>query len=121
MVGLVDPTETYIRDLLVSSGLYGGSSDKSLGRWGTIAKPISNSVFEEVEEAYIKLAKEDGSMTKNHNEKVDHKMLFDLLNETLSTILGPLSTMSKFRIWANYSSFLIFFLNKEILYIGNIL
>ncbi|KAG7968882.1 hypothetical protein I3843_07G002600 [Carya illinoinensis] len=105
-VELVDPTEAYIRDLLVSSGLYEGSSDKSLVRWGTIAKPISNSIFEEVEEAYVKLAKEDESTIKNHNEKVDHKMLFDLLNETLSTILGPLSTMSKFKRKMIHSSML---------------
>ena len=97
MVELEDPTEAYIRDLLVSSGLYDGSSDGSLFRWDTFAKPISNSVFEEVEESYRNLAKEDESTIKDHNEKVDHKLLLDLLNETLSTILGSLSTTSTFK------------------------
>jgi hypothetical protein len=97
MVELEDPTEAYIRDLLVSSGLYDGSSDTSFFRWDTFAKPISNSVFEEVEESYRKLAKEDESMIKDDIEKVDHKLLLDLLNQTLSTILGPLSIMSTFK------------------------
>lgn len=97
MVELEDPTEAYIRDLLVSSGLYDGSSDGYLFRWDTFAKPISNSVFEEVEESYRNLAKEDESTIKDHNEKVDHKLLLDLLNETLSTILGSLSTTSTFK------------------------
>lgn len=97
MVELEDPTEAYIRDLLVSSGLYDGSSDGSLFRWDTFAKPISNSVFEEVEESYRKLAWEDESTIKDHIAKLDHKLLLDLLNETLSTILAPLSTTSTFK------------------------
>ncbi|XP_041022367.1 uncharacterized protein LOC121263507 isoform X1 [Juglans microcarpa x Juglans regia] len=97
MVDLEDPAEAYVRDLLVSSGLYDGSCDRSLFRWDTFAQPISTCVFEEVEESYRDLAKEDGSPMKDHNEKVDHKMLFDLLNEALSTSLGPISTMSRFK------------------------
>lgn len=99
MVELEDPTEAFIRDLLVSSGLYDGSSDTSFFRWDTFAKPISNSVFEEVEESYRKSAKDD-------NEKVDHKLLLDLLNQTLSTILGPLSIMSTFKRKMIHSSIL---------------
>ncbi|EXB95124.1 hypothetical protein L484_007071 [Morus notabilis] len=78
-----DPAEAYIRDLLVASGLYDGSSDKFLWRWETFSKPISTSVFEEVEESYKKLAKDQTE------KKVDHKLLLDLLNEALSTVLGP--------------------------------
>ncbi|KAM4129076.1 hypothetical protein ACJW30_02G217400 [Castanea mollissima] len=97
MAELEDPTEAYIRDLLVSSGLYDGSSDGSLFRWDTFAKPISSSVFEEVEESYRKLAREDESTLNDHYAKLDHKLLLDLLNETLSTILAPLSTTSTFK------------------------
>ncbi|KAG2695020.1 hypothetical protein I3760_08G171800 [Carya illinoinensis] len=97
MVDLEDPAEAYVRDLLISSGLYDGSCDRSLFRWDRFAQPISNSVFEEVEESYRDLDKEDGSTMKDHYEKVDHKMLFDLLNEALSTSLGPISTMFKFK------------------------
>ncbi|ONH97309.1 hypothetical protein PRUPE_7G183200 [Prunus persica] len=97
MVGLEDPAEAYIRDLLVACGLYDGSFEKSLARWDTFSKPISNSVFEEVEESHKKLAKKDDSSANDHNEKVDHKVLRDLLNEALSTVLGPPRSMSKFR------------------------
>ncbi|PQQ15320.1 uncharacterized protein Pyn_12719 [Prunus yedoensis var. nudiflora] len=97
MVGLEDPAEAYIQDLLVACGLYDGSFEKSLAKWDTFSKPISNSVFEEVEESHKKLAKKDDSSANDHNEMVDHKVLRDLLNEALSTVLGPPISMSKFR------------------------
>ncbi|GMI68962.1 TON1 Recruiting Motif 26 [Hibiscus trionum] len=85
-----DHAQGYVRDLLVVSGLYDGSCDKSLSRLNPLAKPISESIFEQVEEYYRKSSKEN-------EKKVDHKVLLDLLNEALSTILGPPVTMSKFR------------------------
>lgn len=93
MLDLEDDTEGYVRDLLVASGFYDGSYEKSLSRWDPLGKPISKSVFEQVEESYRKLAKENDS---SRNEKVDHKVLLDLLNEALSTILGSPLTMSRF-------------------------
>ncbi|CAN1170280.1 hypothetical protein LINPERPRIM_LOCUS306 [Linum perenne] len=75
----------YIRDLLIASGLYDGSSyinddDEedmcSSSRW---RKPIPKSVFEKVEEGEV------GSRKK---WDVDRKMLYDLLNEALSSNVG---------------------------------
>uniref|UniRef100_A0A5B7AQE4 DUF4378 domain-containing protein n=1 Tax=Davidia involucrata TaxID=16924 RepID=A0A5B7AQE4_DAVIN len=98
IVELEDQAEAYVRDLLVASGLYDGSSDKSLSRWDPLAKPISNQVFEQVEESYRKMAKDNEGSIKDHGEKkVDHKVLLDLLNEALSIVLGPPVTMSRFR------------------------
>ncbi|KAJ0097650.1 hypothetical protein Patl1_29275 [Pistacia atlantica] len=98
IVDLDDQAEAYIRDLLVASGFYDGSSDKSLSRWDPLAKPISSSVFEKVEESYRKLVEENEVLIKEHIEKKgDRKMLLDLLNEALSTILGPPVTKSRFR------------------------
>ncbi|CAK7355562.1 unnamed protein product [Dovyalis caffra] len=96
---LEDKAEAYIRDLLIASGLYDGSSDKCFSRWDPLAKPISNSVFEEVEKSSKKLLLTDnGTTARDDNEKkADHRMLFDLLNEALSTILGPPVIMSRFR------------------------
>ncbi|KAJ8771073.1 hypothetical protein K2173_023398 [Erythroxylum novogranatense] len=96
MVDLDNKAEAYIRDLFVTSGLYDGSYDQCLSKWDPSGKPISNSVFEEVKESYRKQA-EDREFTLDKSEKVDHKMLFDLLNETLPTVLGPPITMSRFR------------------------
>lgn len=93
MVELEDQEEAYVRDLLVASGLYDNSSDKSLSRWDPFAKPISIRVFEEVEDAYKKKSKENEGSKK----KVDHKVLLDLLNEALSVVLAPPVHMSKFR------------------------
>ncbi|KAB2618248.1 hypothetical protein D8674_014117 [Pyrus ussuriensis x Pyrus communis] len=97
MARLDNPAEVYIRDLLVVSGLYDGSFDKSLSRWDTFAKPISNSVFEEVEESYKNLANKQDPSATDHNEMVNHKVLRDLLNEALSTVLGPPISMPNFR------------------------
>ncbi|CAJ1942205.1 unnamed protein product [Sphenostylis stenocarpa] len=88
LVQLDDPAESYVRDLLVASGLYFGSWDKSIG----------NSVFEEVEESHRKLVKEDERSTKDHNKnELEHKVLLDLLNEALSIVLGPPLILSRFR------------------------
>ncbi|KAI4327841.1 hypothetical protein L6164_020258 [Bauhinia variegata] len=95
LVQLEDPAESYIRDLLVASGLYFGSWDKSLLRGDTFAKPIGNSVFEEVEESHRKSAKENESSIKE--QKLEHKILLDLLNEALAIVLGPPQAMSRFR------------------------
>ncbi|KAL4377524.1 hypothetical protein GQ457_02G006640 [Hibiscus cannabinus] len=89
-VFLEDHAQGYVRDLLVVSGLYDGSFNKSLSRWDPLAQPISESVFEQVEEYYRKSPKEN-------EKKVDHKLLLDLSNEALSTLLGPPVTVSKFR------------------------
>lgn len=98
MVELEDQAQTYVRDLLVASGFYGGSSDPVVSRWDPIARPISNWVFDNVEESYKKLAKDSQGSTKTDDvKKADHKMLLDLLNEALSTVLGPPVGMSRFR------------------------
>lgn len=90
MIELEDKMEEYIRDLLVASGLYDGSSNVYLSRVDTLAKPISDLVFEEVEESHGKLANQHGTSVNDKNEKgTEHKLLHDLLNEALSTILGP--------------------------------
>ncbi|KAL6222172.1 hypothetical protein ACLB2K_005564 [Fragaria x ananassa] len=104
MSGLENPAEVYIKDLLVASGLYDGSFEKSFSRYDTSGKPISFSVFKEVEESYKKLASADVNSTKDHNGKINHKLFLDLLNEALSTILGPPLSMSKFRRKAINSS-----------------
>ncbi|XP_043713615.1 uncharacterized protein LOC122662119 [Telopea speciosissima] len=96
MVELDDPTEAYIRDLLVASSLYDGLFDGSSSRWDPLGRPISNWVFKEVGESYRRRDKEEKE--EDHCEKeLDHKLLFDLTNEALSTILGLSSRTSRFK------------------------
>ncbi|KAF5738090.1 hypothetical protein HS088_TW13G00985 [Tripterygium wilfordii] len=98
MVHVEDQAEAYIRDLLIASGFYYGSYDKSLCRWDPLSRLISTSVFEEVEESYRKSAKGDDSMILDQDvKKFDHKLLLDLLNEALSIVLGPPVAISRFR------------------------
>lgn len=95
---LEDPAEAYVRDLLIVSGMYDGSTGNNFSRNNTAAKPISNAIFEEVEEAYRKSERKNETIEKEQNEySVDHKLLFDLLNEALPLALAPCLTMSRFR------------------------
>ncbi|KAI7755752.1 hypothetical protein M8C21_032759 [Ambrosia artemisiifolia] len=91
MAELEDEDESYIQDLLIAAGLYDNSFDKCLSRWDTYAKPISNQVFDQVEEMY------KNKMNNDPDKKpVDHKVLHDLVNEVLSTLLAPPMHISKF-------------------------
>ncbi|KAK4347574.1 hypothetical protein RND71_033913 [Anisodus tanguticus] len=97
MLEIEDQDEAYIRDLLVASGLYDGSRDKYISRWDPLGKPISNQVFEDVEESnYKQLTKGEEGYTKDQLPKINHKLLCDMLNEALPSVLGVPSTMSRF-------------------------
>lgn len=96
MPHIEDQEEAYVRDLLVVSGLYDGSYDKYLSRWDPLGKPISNQVFEELEESYRQKSKDDEGSTKDEGERSNHKILFDILNEALPSVLGPPLSMSSF-------------------------
>ncbi|CAN4083585.1 unnamed protein product [Withania somnifera] len=96
MLEIEDQAEAYIRDLLVASGLYDGSRDKYISRWDPLGKPISNQVFEEVEESYKQLTKDEEGYTKDQLQKINHKLLCDMLNEALPSVLGVPSTISRF-------------------------
>lgn len=85
-VDIEDQAEAYIRDLFVAAGLYDGSHSRSLSKWDPLGKPISTQVFEEVEETYRKSTK-DGEICRKDQGEVNHKMMFDLLNEVLPAIL----------------------------------
>ncbi|XP_042518042.1 uncharacterized protein LOC122091882 [Macadamia integrifolia] len=96
MLELEGPAEAFVRDLLFASGLYDGLFDGSSSIWDPIGRPISNWVFKEVEESYRRRDKEKCS--ENHCEiEVDHKLLYDLTNEALSTIYGPSSRTSRLK------------------------
>ncbi|WCJ32826.1 hypothetical protein M5689_014226 [Euphorbia peplus] len=101
MVDLEDKVEAYTRDLLVASGLYDAPFDSCLSRWDPLAKPISKSVFDKLEKKHSK--DNEKHSTKDQH---DHKIVYDLLNETLAMLLGPPVTMSRFRRNIISSSFL---------------
>lgn len=91
-----DEAEAYIKNLLVTSGLYDGSWVKSFSRWDPYVKPLGNWVFEKVEESYQKPTNENEA-SSHEDSNLEHKLLFDLLNEALTVVLGPPRTLSKFR------------------------
>ncbi|CAN0873671.1 hypothetical protein LINGRAHAP2_LOCUS10440 [Linum grandiflorum] len=82
----------YIKDLLIASGLFDGSSsstDMSLlpsSRWDPLGKTIPHWVFEQVEEASGKKW-DEGKDNDVMRSDVDRKMMYDLLNEALITVI----------------------------------
>ncbi|KAL0431047.1 UNVERIFIED_CONTAM: hypothetical protein Sradi_0730700 [Sesamum radiatum] len=91
-----DEAEAYVRDLLIAAGLYDGSFSQSLSKWDPLGKPISTQVFEEVEETYQKNINDEESCRKDQGEKVNHKMILNLLNEVLPSILREPANMSRY-------------------------
>ncbi|KAF0902183.1 hypothetical protein E2562_014431 [Oryza meyeriana var. granulata] len=88
------PDMAYIKQVLVAAGLYddGSSSssmDKANTRVNSMARPICDYVFHEVEEAY---AEDQDAM--DH-----HRMLFDLANEALEILAGSVKPGSSLRRW----------------------
>lgn len=80
MTELECEAQIYIRDVLIAAGLYEGCP--------MVTKPIQNWVFKEVEKIYIQ-DKESQEETISATRE-NHKVLFDLLNETLLTgIVSP--------------------------------
>ncbi|KAL8168321.1 hypothetical protein V2J09_009820 [Rumex salicifolius] len=90
---LEDESETYIKDLLVASGLYDGSSDKYPLRWDPFVKHIGDWVFEKVEEEYSKTYYENEQMEE---VALYHKLLFHLLNEALCIVFRPPMNLTRF-------------------------
>ncbi|KAG8373591.1 hypothetical protein BUALT_Bualt11G0040300 [Buddleja alternifolia] len=95
-VEIEDQAEAYIRDLLIAAGLYDGSYSQSLSKWDPLGKPISNQVFEEVEEAYKQRTKDDERSKNDQGEKVNHMMILDLLNEVLPSLLRQPVNISRY-------------------------
>ncbi|XP_075498328.1 LOW QUALITY PROTEIN: uncharacterized protein LOC142536837 [Primulina tabacum] len=96
-VDIEDPDEAFVRDLLVAADLYDGSHSRSLSKWDPLGKSISYQVFEEVEDSYRRQTTKDKEIcTKYHGEKLSHKMILDLLNEVLPTILKQPLNVSRY-------------------------
>lgn len=86
-----DQSEAYIRDLLVAAGLYDDSISRFLPKWNPLGKPISTQVFEEVEETY-----KENTEVKDEGERINHKMIVDLLNEILPSMLREPVNISRY-------------------------
>ncbi|KAL5713797.1 hypothetical protein ACHQM5_015842 [Ranunculus cassubicifolius] len=91
------PAEGYIKQLLIISGLYEGTSFQSFSKWDLFSKPLSKWVFEKVEESYTKGDEENDPKQDPSELTIDRRLLFDLSNEALSIILRPSVNMSTFK------------------------
>lgn len=81
--------ESYVREILVVSGLYMASPplDEALLRSHGQTESISSCIFDEIEDKLYKYGNLDGNCCKLGDIYVDRKILFDLVNEALPGVL----------------------------------
>ncbi|TVU07540.1 hypothetical protein EJB05_40900, partial [Eragrostis curvula] len=97
--------KAYIREVLIAAGLYddGSLENKVNARVDSMARPICDFIFEEVEDIYYyrdKNADHDIGLCNNSGVNVtDHRMLFDLANEALHILVQGGKTGSSLRQW----------------------
>ncbi|OEL35623.1 hypothetical protein BAE44_0003356 [Dichanthelium oligosanthes] len=97
--------KAYIREVLVAAGLYddGSLDNKANARVDSMARPICDNIFEEVEDIYYYRGKycDDGIGMYNEagGTATDHRMLFDLANEALQSLVQGAKTGSSLRQW----------------------
>ncbi|CAH8385799.1 unnamed protein product [Eruca vesicaria subsp. sativa] len=96
-VDLGNPDKTFVRDLLMASGLYEGTTNRSLSIWDPFTKPINKSLLEETKE---NLKKRRNQNQEEEDIEDNHNILFDLLNEVLTVVLGPVKKSGfKKKLW----------------------
>lgn len=95
--------KAFVRNILVIAGLYEAQPfDQVFSGWDISTKPIPKWVFEEVEETCgIEIRKVDdiAASLSSYDADVSHRMLFDLVNEALPTVLQAPLTCSRFKNW----------------------
>lgn len=93
--------KAFVRNILVVAGLYEARPfDQVLSGWDVSTKPIPKWVFEEAEETCgieIRRADDAASLPSYDAADVSRRMLFDLVNEALPTVLQAPLACSRFR------------------------
>ncbi|XP_062229890.1 uncharacterized protein LOC133927441 [Phragmites australis] len=96
--------KAYIREVLIAAGLYddGSLDNKANARVDSMARPICD-FFEEIEDIYYcrdKSGDHDTGLCNNSGENAtDHRVLFDLANEALQSLVETAKTGSSLRQW----------------------
>ncbi|CAL5040607.1 unnamed protein product [Urochloa decumbens] len=97
--------KAYIREVLVAAGLYddGSLDNKANARVDSMARPVCDDIFEEVEDIYYYRGKycDDaiGMYSGTGGNATDHRMLFDLANEALQSLVQGAKTGSSLQQW----------------------
>ncbi|XP_042448476.1 uncharacterized protein LOC122033503 isoform X1 [Zingiber officinale] len=101
-VGMENKDASYSCDILANVGFCEDkSTDQANSKSNELSRPILHQVFGEVEEVCSKYGKVDTDSYIPHNDDVTigHKLLFDLVNESLQIFLGPKIKCSMFNRW----------------------
>ncbi|CAL5050270.1 unnamed protein product [Urochloa decumbens] len=97
--------KAYIREVLVAAGLYddGSLDNKANARVDSMARPICDDTFEEVEDIYYYRGNycDDaiGMYSGTGGNAADHRMLFDLANEALQSLVQAAKPGSSLQQW----------------------
>ncbi|KAF3341310.1 hypothetical protein FCM35_KLT10154 [Carex littledalei] len=99
---ILTPEEAYVKEILVSAGLYKNKKTNETNLYINFApRPLSFQIFEQIEEAYnkdIKISTEDHLQTDPHAD-IDRRILFDLANESVETLFGPARNSDTLSEW----------------------
>ncbi|XP_074556468.1 uncharacterized protein LOC141812322 [Curcuma longa] len=101
-VGKENKNASYLCDILATVGFCEDkSTDQANSKLNELSRPIPHKVFEEVEEACSKYGKvdTDSYIPRNDDVTIGHKLLFDLVTESLQSLLGPKIKCSMFNRW----------------------
>lgn len=99
---ILTPEEAYIKEILVTAGLYKNKKTNKANLYVNFApRSLSFQIFEQIEECYnkdIKMSTEDHLQTGPHAE-IDRRILFDLADESVQTLFGPTRNSDTLSEW----------------------
>ncbi|KAK3131329.1 hypothetical protein QOZ80_6BG0505040 [Eleusine coracana subsp. coracana] len=98
--------KAYLREVLIAAGLYDDESldNKANARVDSMARPICDYIFDEVEDIYYYRDKSGGDhdigmYSNSGGNAMDHRMLFDLANEALQILVQGAKSGSSLWQW----------------------
>ncbi|GJM97382.1 hypothetical protein PR202_ga14305 [Eleusine coracana subsp. coracana] len=98
--------KAYLREVLIAAGLYddGSLDNKANARVDSMARPICDYIFDEVEDIYYYRDKSGGDhdigmYSNSGGNAMDHRMLFDLANEALQILVQGAKSGSSLWQW----------------------
>ncbi|KAK3134624.1 hypothetical protein QOZ80_6AG0551450 [Eleusine coracana subsp. coracana] len=98
--------KTYLTEVLIAAGLYddGSLDNKANARVDSMARPICDYIFDEVEDIYYYRDKSGGDhdigmYNNSGGNAMDHRMLFDLANEALQILVQGAKSGSSLWQW----------------------
>ncbi|KAJ3672330.1 hypothetical protein LUZ60_007051 [Juncus effusus] len=99
IIEILSPEQAYVKEILVTAGLYENKNDFA-------PRSLYFQIFTEMEETYSKHRKDctdQEPQEMNPDILIDRKLLFDLANESMEALYGPLRNSGTLSEWVGTS------------------